>query len=192
MEKGLEGVQNALREPPLDTLGALSMVEGRSAECGMVEAMQNAEGRMQNGETGTRNAVFTAAQRSPFLHGEACPFGWLRATPEPRRAGVEGRKPETGKNAPGPRRAGSGTLFGASMFGAESDGTPAARTIYYNYPTSGDGAGNGRLDKSGDVSGLASRGTYEKIPKIGIPSTEIHDGRGRRAYRERRILWSRG
>jgi len=31
----------------------------------------------------------------------------------------------------------------------------------------------GRLDKSGDVSGLASRGTYEKIPEIGILSPEI-------------------
>ena len=44
----------------------------------------------------------------------------------------------------------------------------------------GDRAGTGRLDKSGDVSGLASRhgdstwragGTYEKIPEIGIQST---------------------
>ena len=57
----------------------------------------------------------------------------------------------------GERQAGSRTLFGASMLGAESDGTPDARTIYYNFPTSGDGAVIGRLDKSGDVSGLASR-----------------------------------
>ena len=57
--------------------------------------------------------------------------------------------------------------------GAESAGTPDARTIYYNYPTSGDGAVLGHLDKSGDVSGLASGGTYEKIPEIGILFTEI-------------------
>ena len=31
----------------------------------------------------------------------------------------------------------------------------------------------GRLDKSGDVSGLASGGTYEKIPEIGILSPEL-------------------
>jgi len=30
----------------------------------------------------------------------------------------------------------------------------------------------GRLDHSGDVSGLASGGTYEKIPKIGNLSPE--------------------
>jgi hypothetical protein len=39
--------------------------------------------------------------------------------------------------------------------------------------SSGDGAVIGRLDKSGDVSGLASRGTYEKIPEIGILSPKI-------------------
>ena len=50
---------------------------------------------------------------------------------------------------------------------------PAARTIYYNYLTSGDGAVLGRLDKSGDVSGLASRGTYEKILEIGVLSPKI-------------------
>jgi len=38
-----------------------------------------------------------------------------RATPKARKAT---RSAETGKNAPGQRRAGSGTLFGASMFGA--------------------------------------------------------------------------
>jgi hypothetical protein len=56
------------------------------------------------------------------------------------------------------------------MFGAESAGSPDGRRIYYNYPTSGDGAGSGCLDKSGDVSGLASGGTYEKIPEIGVLS----------------------
>jgi len=66
-----------------------------------------------------------------------------RATPKARKAT---RSAETGKNAPGQRRAGSGTLFGASMFGAESDGTPDARTIHYNYPTSGDGNVIARLD----------------------------------------------
>jgi hypothetical protein len=48
-----------------------------------------------------------------------------------------------------PRRGderGSRTLFGAGMFGAESDGTPDARYVYYNYPTSGDGAMLARLD----------------------------------------------
>jgi len=39
------------------------------------------------------------------------------------------------------RRERAGTLFGASMFGPESVGTPDARTIYYKYPTSGDGDG---------------------------------------------------
>ncbi|MGB2796439.1 MAG: hypothetical protein WBD44_04160 [Phycisphaerae bacterium] len=55
-----------------------------------------------------------------------------------------------------------------AWLGAESVGTPDARTVYYNYTTSGDGAVIGRLDKSGDVSGLASGGTYQKIPEIGI------------------------
>ena len=50
-----------------------------------------------------------------------------------------------------------GPFLAPPCLGAESVGTPDARTIYYNYPTSGDGAVIGRLDKSGDVSGLASR-----------------------------------
>ena len=54
--------------------------------------------------------------------------------------------------------------------------------VYYRYPQSGPGAVIERLDKSGDVSGLASRhgdstwragGTYEKIPETGILSPEI-------------------
>ena len=44
--------------------------------------------------------------------------------------------------------------------------------VYYRYPQSGAGAVIGRLDKSGDVSGLASRGTYEKIPEIGVPGNQ--------------------
>ena len=46
----------------------------------------------------------------------------------------------------GERQAGSRTLFGASMGWAESAGTPDARTIYYHYPTTGDGAVLARLD----------------------------------------------
>ena len=45
--------------------------------------------------------------------------------------------------------------------------------VYYRYPQSGAWAVIGRLDKSGDVSGLAGGGTYQEIPKTGILSPEI-------------------
>jgi hypothetical protein len=85
------------------------------------------------------------------------------------------RNPETGKNAPGQRRAGSRTLFGASMFGEESDGTPDARSIYYTYPTSGDGAGNviARLDHIAAAKNPGrSRERGDKFYVTGIPGAE--------------------
>ncbi len=65
-------------------------------------------------------------------------------------------------------------------WGHGTAGTLDAWYVYYNYPTTGDGAVIGRLDKSGDVSGLAIRGTYEKIPEIGILSPEISRSEARR------------
>jgi hypothetical protein len=41
--------------------------------------------------------------------------------------------------------------------------------------SSGAGAVIGRLDKSGDTSGLANGGTYEEIPEIGVLSPEIFE-----------------
>ena len=39
-----------------------------------------------------------------------------------------------------------GPVLAPESLGPESDGTPDARTIYYNYPTSGDGNVIARLE----------------------------------------------
>jgi hypothetical protein len=105
---------------------------------------------------------------------------------EPRRGGVyssHGRKAVERKRPTDPssffrpspggarREAGAGTLFGASILGAESDGTPDARTIYYIYPTSGDRAVIARLDYIAAAKNPARKPTRDKGIKYCVPRT---------------------
>jgi hypothetical protein len=53
----------------------------------------------------------------------------------------------------------------------EMDGTPDARTIYYNYPTSGDGAVIARLLHIAAVKNPARNPTREKGIRYCIPRT---------------------
>jgi hypothetical protein len=55
--------------------------------------------------------------------------------------------------------------------GLESDGTPDARTIYYNYPTSGDGNVIARLDHI-----AAAKNPARNLPAVAGPKPDSKKG----------------